>query len=874
MDKKATIVSGTTLPDMAAANTVASSGGMPFCRIFDAAPHPVTVHEGPNHIHVYCNRAYDSVFGRCDVIGKPLAATKSPLGTPKAADQFDKVFRTGRSVIISETETRIGGDGGETRAAWFRQTLQPWVDTNGSVAGVICTAEEVTADIELREVEHANKKRLEFALDAGQAFGAFVWDVQSDVVHVDGPVAPIFGTDPVETARGLPADAFFSKMHCDDRERVAAAAERAVQTGAEFEEEYRVTSLGGELKWVLGRGRCLHDEAGRPTQFPGVLVDITRRKQMEEELARSSTIRRLSLESGGMGVWQLDLTSETASIDETLKRLLGIDEERSSFSFAELGECILPEDEASFADARRRAQSDGVCRAEFRILRPDGEVRWLRMRGDVHKDDDGTPVHAIGLTYDITDQKRSDDALRESEARFRSAFENAAVGIAYGAVDGRYLMVNDQLCRFLGYAREELLEMSFQEVTHPDHLASDRQSMQGLIDGEIDSCNVDKRYIRKDGSSVWAQVSIGCVRQVGGNLDYFVIFVKDISEQKAAEEALRESEQRLSHERAFLDTVIEIAPVGISIARDPQSEPPILNREARRMMNVGEFKGDLNRYAKLNAVDASGLPYEEDDYPTVRALKYGEECHGRELTYKVGGERRRWIVNSRPLHGDDGRIVAAVTAFLDVEEQRRLEEYRKLLIDELNHRVKNTLAVVQGLAQQTFKDDALSGKARAAFEGRLQALAATHELLTQENWEKTTLATVVEELLRSCDAEDVRTSMGGPPVLLTPKQAMTITMALHELCTNAVKYGALSNDSGRIDISWETTGNKGSRLYLVWRESGGPPVSKPKSRSFGSRMIEQALAAELEGQVTLNFQPDGLVCTIDAPIPVEVKGQA
>lgn len=861
----------------AAINNGAASphpGGVDFKLIFDAAPALIAVHEGPDHIYIYSNPPYDRAVGRRPLLGRPLAEALSDLQGQGVPERFDEVYRAGKSITVPEFAARYRPDhDGNLTDGWFRQVLQPWHDAGGEVAGVVSFAYDVTEQVEARRAAQESEQRLEFALDAGRAFGTMVWDVQNDVVHVEGPVLPIFGIHADETKRGLPATAYIDKIHAEDRNRISDAIARALETGGEFEEEYRVTSVDGTRYWVLGRGRCQFDEAGNPTFFPAVLVDVTRLKEAEEELARNSTILRLSLESGGMGVWQFNLTDGTAILDETLKKLLGFADDRGTYSLAELRECVLPDDEQVLKSAQERAARQGVCRAEFRIVRPDGDIRWLCSRGDVHKDDRGVPHRAIGLAYDVTEQKLAHDALRQSEARFRSTFENAAVGIVYAAADGRYLMVNDQLCGFLGYARDELLGMTFLDVTHPEHLASDRENMQRLFRGEIDSYNADKRYIRKDNSTVWAHVSIGCARQADGSPDYFVGFVKDIGDRKAAEDAVRESEQRLAHERAFLDAIIEIAPVGISIARDPRSEPPILNREARRMMNVGEFKGDLQRYEQLSAVHPNGLPYEEDDYPTVRALKFGEECHGRELIYQVGGARRRWLVNSRPLRNDEGEIVAAVTAFLDVEEQRKLEEYRKLLIDELNHRVKNTLAVVQGLAQQTFKDDALSAKARLAFEGRLHALASTHELLTQENWEKTSLATVAEESLRSCDGEGRRTSHQGSSVTLSPKQAVTITMALHELCTNAVKYGALSNDSGRVDLVWETTQGQDARLHLTWRESGGPPVSMPERRGFGSRMIEQALAAELEGRVDMSFQPDGLVCTIDAPLPTDVRSQ-
>jgi len=172
--------------------------------------------------------------------------------------------------------------------------------------------------------------------------------------------------------------------------------------------------------------------------------------------------------------------------------------------------------------------------------------------------------------------------------------------------------------------------------------------------------------------------------------------------------------------------------------------------------------------------------------------------------------------------------------------------------------VKNTLAIVQSIATLTLKD--VGPDARAAFEERLVNLSAVHNLLTDESWNSTSLASVVRTSLRaarervSCDGNDLR---------LRPKSAVVLSMALHELGTNALKYGALSTERGRVSVTWATDNG---RFRLRWEEKDGPPVSPPEHRGFGSRMIERGLAAELQGEVRIDWQPQGVVCTIDAPI--------
>jgi PAS domain S-box-containing protein len=206
-----------------------------------------------------------------------------------------------------------------------------------------------------------------------------------------------------------------------------------------------------------------------------------------------------------------------------------------------------------------------------------------------------------------------------------------------------------------------------------------------------------------------------------------------------------------------------------------------------------------------------------------------------------------------------------------VLERKRTEEHQRLLVNELNHRVKNTLAIVQSVANQTFRGEAAGAGARQAFESRLAALAAAHDVLTAENWESASLHEVIRKTGIGCGADDSRVAISGPALRLAPKTVVALAMALHELCTNAIKYGSLSTDSGTVRVTWRSVeSSDGAQLHLEWREEGGPPVSPPEARGFGSRMIERALASELGGTVQLHFLPEGLLCQVEAPLPAEL----
>jgi two-component sensor histidine kinase len=216
---------------------------------------------------------------------------------------------------------------------------------------------------------------------------------------------------------------------------------------------------------------------------------------------------------------------------------------------------------------------------------------------------------------------------------------------------------------------------------------------------------------------------------------------------------------------------------------------------------------------------------------------------------------------------DNARLYDA--AQREIAERREAEKHRELLINELNHRVKNTLATVQSVAAQTLRTSALDAEVRHRLDARLIALSDAHNLLTEHNWTGATLDEVVEMALRPHRSErEDRFEVEGPQVPLPPKSALALAMALHELTTNAIKYGALSNESGRVIIRWQVNDeDTGPRLHMTWTEQGGPPVTPPTRRGFGTRLVERGLAADLGGSVQLSYPASGVVCTIDTPLP-------
>jgi two-component sensor histidine kinase len=214
----------------------------------------------------------------------------------------------------------------------------------------------------------------------------------------------------------------------------------------------------------------------------------------------------------------------------------------------------------------------------------------------------------------------------------------------------------------------------------------------------------------------------------------------------------------------------------------------------------------------------------------------------------------------------ESQVRARLAAEREIEARTVGEERRKLLLDELNHRVKNTLATVQSIAAQSLRNAPDLESGRKDFEARLLALSEAHNLLTRDNWRGASLADLAatELVPYGGEGQPQRVTIFGEPVWLRPNTAVALGMAFHELATNAAKYGALSGKNGQVKVSWTVSRSEDGpdRVCITWREAGGPPVKSPSRRGFGSRLIVSGLAHQLNGDVKLDFDPDGVRCSI------------
>jgi len=516
---------------------------------------------------------------------------------------------------------------------------------------------------------------------------------------------------------------------------------------------------------------------------------------------------------------------------------------------------------------------DAAARGEFqRFTAPartfSGELHHFDVVLSPLRNDIGDCIAILVTARDVTERE---EARLAAEARERQAEVQAAVlrsaaemaKLAGWEIDFRQglLVQSEESVRLLrGGPRVMPMERGFDMYDPEDHAWIGELLARARDRGE--RISYEARYIRVDGTRGWVRI-FGepvyedgvCVGLRGAGMD--------ITDEKATQETIQRAEQRLLlalqlaglrvYELDFAThTVTHHGASPVTLDREPVFEdiwPP--------GENTYMHPQDAERVkAQWASPDAGDTPIRME----FRVLRRDGDV--------------RWAFTVAKMErGAAGQPLRLLTAVMDITERKRAElemlqairkmrehqAHQKLLLDELNHRVKNTLASVQSVAGQTLRDAHNLAEARDLFVQRLMALSATHNLLVKTAWESASFGDLVEMTLKPYGRPFACT---GPDLRLDPNFAISFGMALHELTINALKHGAWKG-SGRVDIAVEPGADQ---VVIVWRESGGPPVTPPTRRGFGSRLLERGVAGEVHGEVKLDFAPSGLVCTIRAPL--------
>jgi PAS domain S-box-containing protein len=448
-----------------------------------------------------------------------------------------------------------------------------------------------------------------------------------------------------------------------------------------------------------------------------------------------------------------------------------------------------------------------------------------------------------------------------------TALKHAPLGIAIFDSQMRYLAASRQYLTDQGLPADMPLIGQRHYDAFPEVPQKWRDLHAQVLAQGVELRHEGDPYVSRDGRTEWIRWSMAPWRHDNGEIGGLVLYTEVVTANIEARQKLEAAEARY---RAVFDQaamgVARLTPTG-EILEANDSFCALLRRDRDALLGVA-----LPALVHPDFLDRTLLSSE--------ALLAGEieTCAAERLFQAPGGDVWIHLTASMVRDGDEPAYILAIISDVSVRKeaenaQARHQSQLRLLINELNHRVKNTLATVQSMAAQTLRNEPDPMVAFEKFEARLLGLSRVHDILTRETWHGAELHEVVERALRPFDEVDARFSIDGPAVRLQPGGALTMALILHELATNALKYGALSNAEGRVALSW-TYAPAERALEVTWTETGGPPVSAPTRRGFGSRLIERSLGGELKGAATMDYRPEGLTCVLRARLPETAENDA
>ncbi len=401
----------------------------------------------------------------------------------------------------------------------------PWKDHQGNNGGLIINVEEI-ALVSPRKVKLENNSDTtpiggwEIIIDSGDIYWTAITKAIMEV--------------PLDFEPTLESTLLFYKEGFN-RDRITSVIMNTLTEGISWSEDFLITTANGKEKWVRkkGSGEIID---GKCIRIFGTIQDITQRKK--EELRYQETIQRLeiAMDAAEIGIWDYDIANDTAVWDSNMYKLFGIKEEDFASTYDAYENIIHPDDRDHVDQRLAKAISgERSYDTEFRILWPNGSIRYIRAIGKVLKNEDGIPIRVVGANWDYTELRHTELKLTSSEESFQGAFENSAMGIAIVAVDGKWIDVNNSICKGFGYSKEEFLQMTFQDITHPHDLEKDLHLLNEVVQKKRDGYQMEKRYFHKNGSIIYAVLTVSAIKNINGELSHFISQIMDITSRIEAE---------------------------------------------------------------------------------------------------------------------------------------------------------------------------------------------------------------------------------------------------------------------------------------------------------------------------------------------------
>jgi PAS domain S-box-containing protein len=575
---------------------------------------------------------------------------------------------------------------------------------------IYCSARDITKRKQAEKALRESERRFQ-TLARVSPVGIFYTDAQGQGLYVNERWCEIAGLTPAEAA----VEGWLKAIHPDDREQVLTRWDRAAQANLPFQSEHRFRRPDGKVTWVLAQAIAELNEAGVVKGYVGTITDISDRKALEKELALRQAHFNAFFASAPAGLMILDDQLRFAHINETLAYMNQRDvADHLGRTLTE----VVPTIASILVPMFRQILTTGEPILNHELSaegtkQPGAKLHCMASYFPLIGEE-GKPIGIGAVIIEITERKRAEAALRESEARLGAIFNQAAVGIKLTELNGSCLLVNQKLCELVGYAQEEMHRRTFQEITHPEDLDADLEYTRQLLAGEIQTFSMDKRYLHKQGSSVWVNLTVSLVRSPEGEPKYMISIIKDIGDRKALE-------KELALRQARFDAFFTTAPVGLEII-DDQLRFAHINETLAEMdgCSVAEHLGKT--ITEIVPAMASGL-----NAMYQHILNTGESILNVEETGetpKEPGVLRHWISSRFPLLGEEGKPIAVGGVTMEITERKRTEEALK----ESEAQLRLALNAAQmgvwdwnmktGSVTFSEREEAILGFASGEFDGR------------------------------------------------------------------------------------------------------------------------------------------------------------
>lgn len=590
--------------------------------------------------------------------------------------------------------------------------------------------------------------------------------------------------------------------------------------------------------------------------------ELTGIAEKAEAKWRDSEARlQLALDAAEMGTFVWHVQEDRSEPDASMLALFGLPADAKLDFGTALAAMIHPADGGRYAAAVARAtepRADGELLEDVRIFLPDGSQRWLSITARTLFDaETGHPTQMAGVALDISERKRAEHALRESEERFRSFAENSTDVLWIANAATRQLeYLSPSFAALWGESRERVMTDigRWSELVHPDDRVRAGLAIARCLAGE--TVMQSYRIIRPfDRAERWIQDTGFPIRDEKGRITRVGGIAQDLTERTRAELEVKAKRHEL---RILVETIPQLVWRAVAGGDWTWASP-----------QWTEFTGK----AEKESHGRGWLePIHPDDREGAREAWRNAESQGRyEADYRLrsaDGTYRWFQARATPIHSDDGSLVDWFGTSTDVDDIRRFQEHEKLLLAELQHRVRNTLAVVRSIVRRSAQSATDVEDYTMHLEGRIDAFARVQASITRDPARGVDLEYLVAEQLRAVGAREGDTAtIDGPEVKMSASAAETMSLAIHELATNAMKYGALTSPRGEVQVKWSVVDGDGSpHLDFRWTEQGMRLTGQPTRQGFGTMILTRTLGYELKAETDLAFPPTGLAYRVTVPL--------